>query len=162
MMRVRTAVLAASLLLVPSLASAQKLSAADEAAVNKIATDYVAAWAKADAKAIAGLHTADAVIVGGDGAVSSGRAAIEKAVAANFAGMFKGTTLKVMPAGTRQLAPNVAGAHGTWEVSAGGKVVASGHFVSTDVKTAEGWKTAHFASFTPQAPPAPPAPAKKK
>jgi uncharacterized protein (TIGR02246 family) len=160
----RIAIVAASLLFAPTIASAQKLSAADEAAVNKIATDYIAAWTKADAKAIAALHTADAVIVGGDGTVSSGRAAIEKTVAANFAGMFKGTSLKVMPAGVRQLAPNVAGTHGTFEVSAGGKVVATGHFISTDVKTAEGWKTAHFASFTPQAPPAPAAaaPAKKK
>lgn len=162
MMRVRTAIVAAGLMIIPSVVSAQKLSAADEAAVTKIAADYVAAWAKADAKAIAALYTADAFTVGGDGVTASGRAAIEKNVAQNLAGMFKGTTLKVNTGSVRQLAPNVAGAQGTWEVSAGGKVVASGQYVATDVKTADGWKTAHFASFTPQAPPAPAAPAKKK
>jgi uncharacterized protein (TIGR02246 family) len=163
MMRVRTAIVAASLLLAPSLVSAQKLSAADEAAVNKIATDYSAAWAKADAKAIAALYTTDAVTVNGVGTVETGRPAIEKGLVEALATVYKGTTLKVKTAGVRQLAPNVAAVHGTWDVSAGGKVVATGHFFATDVKTAEGWKTAHFASFTPQAPPAPaPAPAKKK
>ena len=59
-------------------------------ALDKLAADWAAAFAKGDAKALAGFYTDNAVRVTDGGAVV-GRAAIEKEFAANFAGPWKGS-----------------------------------------------------------------------
>jgi uncharacterized protein (TIGR02246 family) len=60
------------------------------AAVRKLAADYAAACSRGDAKAVAAFYTADAVNVEAGPVRSVGREAIEKKVAADYAGPFKG------------------------------------------------------------------------
>jgi uncharacterized protein (TIGR02246 family) len=146
---------------VPSL-HAQALPAADQAALNKLAADYSAAWAKGDAKAIAAMFTTDALDIDAMGQVHSGRAAIEQNLAAQFAGPLKGTTLKITPAPDRALKPDVSIGHGAFEVRRGAEVVEAGHYSLVDAKTPTGWQIASLTGFVPQPPPPAPAPAKKK
>jgi uncharacterized protein (TIGR02246 family) len=146
---------------VPSL-GAQALPAADQAAVNKLAADYSAAWAKGDAKTIAGMFTSDALDINAAGEVHMGRAAIEKDLVTSFAGPLKGTTLKITAAPDRALKPDVAIGHGTFEVRKGTEVVQAGHYSIVDVKTATGWQITSLTGFVPQVPPPPPAPAPTK
>jgi uncharacterized protein (TIGR02246 family) len=144
---------------------AQSLPAADQAALNKLAADYSAAWAKGDAKAIAGMFTMDALDINAFGEMHIGRAAIEKDLVTQFAGPMKGTTLKIMAApNDRALKPDVAIGHGTFEVRKGTEVLQAGHYSLVDVKGASGWQITSLTGFVPQVPPPPaaPAPAKKK
>ena len=59
-------------------------------AVENLARTYEAAFNKGDAKAIAALHTADAVRMFPDGQVVTGRTGIEEAYAAALAAELKG------------------------------------------------------------------------
>jgi uncharacterized protein (TIGR02246 family) len=138
-------------------------SAADEAAIKAIATTYAAAWAKGDAKAVSNTFTADAIDIGADGVMNTGRDAILKATSAALAGPYKGSTLVINTAPVIFLKPDVALAHGTYTTSAGGKVVAEGHWMGVDVKTASGWQIRALEALVPPPPLAPaPTPAKKK
>jgi uncharacterized protein (TIGR02246 family) len=155
-------VAAIALAAVPSL-HAQTVSAADQAALNKLAADYSAAWAKGDARAIAAMFTSDALGINAFGEMHAGRAAIEKDLAAQFARPMKGTTLKVMAApGDRAVKPDVAVGHGTFEIRKGTELLQAGHYSVVDVKTASGWQITSLTGFVPQPPPPAPAPAKKK
>jgi uncharacterized protein (TIGR02246 family) len=145
----------------PSL-HAQAPSAADQAALNKLAADYMAAWAKGDAKAIANIFTTDALDINAAGEVHVGRAAIEKDLVTQFAGPLKGTTLKITPAPDRALKPDVAIGHGSFEVRKGTEVVQAGHYAIVDVKTPTGWQITSLTGFVPQTPPPAAAPVKKK
>jgi uncharacterized protein (TIGR02246 family) len=145
-------------------AAAAQGGAADEAAIKAVATNYMAAWAKADAAAISNIFTTDGLDIGADGAMSVGRAAILKASTEALAGPFKGSTLVITTGPVSFLKPDVALAHGTYKVSAGGKVVAEGHWMGVDVKTAGGWQIRALEALIPPPPPPPAAaaPAKKK
>ena len=151
-----------SLLAVPSL-RAQAVSAADQAAITKLAADYSAAWAKGDTKAIAGMYTTDALDINAFGQVISGRAAIEKDLVESFGGAMKGTTIKITPApGDRALKPDMVAGHGTFEIRKGTEVMQAGHYSLVDVKTATGWQITLLTGFVPQPVPAAPAPAPAK
>ncbi len=147
---------------VPSL-KAQSLPDADRIALSKLAADYATAWGKGNAKAVADMFTADALDINAAGEVHIGRAAIEKDLAASFAGPLKGTTLRITVAPDRALKPDVAIGHGTFEVRKGTEVVQAGHYSIVDVKTAAGWQITSLTGFVPQPPPPPAAaPTKKK
>lgn len=73
--------------------AAQGNQANPEAEFQKLADAFTAAWGKADAKAIAALHTKDAVRLSGTGEPAMvGTAAIEQSLAAALSGPYKGNS----------------------------------------------------------------------
>ena len=68
---------------------------------QKIADAFVAAWNKADAKALAALHAENCITSGGDTGQLVGRAAVEQDFTKAFAATLKGTKLIVTRLATR-------------------------------------------------------------
>jgi len=142
---------------------AQMVSAADQTVLDNIAKSYETAWAKGDAKAIAALFAADGKVLGADGNSVSGRAAIEKDLATQFAGPLKGSAIKIVTVGGGwALRPDVAIEHGTYEIHVGKDLAQAGVWMVTDAKGKDGWQLAATSSFVPQAPPPPAKPADTK
>ena len=134
-----------------------------DAALDKLAADYAAAWAAGDAEALANLHTENAIRVT-QGGVLVGRAAIQEGFAPGFMGALKGTTITINPGSVQALkflggAPTVAVNEGTYEISGirtpGGQLAppVTGSFVNTLVKRDGAWLVASNAAFPPAAPP---------
>lgn len=124
-------------------------------AIDKLAVDWAAAFHKGDAKALSGYYTDDAVRSSQESGTLIGRAAIEKEFAANFAGPWKGSKIKIKVGKTYPIGTNVAVSEGTWEVSGtdsdGKPMMAGGHFVNTLVKRGDAWVIASNA-VVPSAP----------
>lgn len=132
---------------------------AKDPALDKLAADWAAAFAKGDAKALAGFYTDDAVRSSQEAGTTIGRAAIEKEFAANFAGPWKGATIAIKVGSSRPVGTDIAVNEGTWEVSGTGPdgkpTTMSGHYVNTIVKRAGAWAIASNAVI-----PSAPAPAR--
>jgi uncharacterized protein (TIGR02246 family) len=124
-------------------------------AIAKLAVDWAAAFHQADAKALAGFYTDDAVRTSQESGTVIGRAAIEKEFAANFAGPWKEAKITIEVGNTYPVGPDIAVSEGTWEVSGrdpdGQPMTAAGHFVNTLVKKASAWVIASNA-VVPRAP----------
>ena len=125
-----------------------------DAEFKKIADAFSQAWAKGDAKAIAELHTRNAVRLTGTGEPAViGTAAIEKSLAAALAGPYKGTTLTIKPSSATEVNPNTYIGEGTWEL-AGGTVPAGvatrGQYLNTMVREAGVWRIASAAVLPAQ------------
>ena len=113
---------------------------------------YQEAWAKGDAKALAASYDAGAVALTAAGAVT-GRTAIEQMFTANFAGPWKGTTIKLTPGKTHTLSPEIRVGEGTYEIS--GMVDASaralppvhGRYMNTTINRGGIWIIADQATF---------------
>jgi uncharacterized protein (TIGR02246 family) len=90
-------------------------ASADETAIEKAAHDFAQAYNRHDAKAIAGLFSADAEFVEQDGTTLSGRAAIETALADTFTENPK-AAISITIDSIRMLTPQVAIERGatTW------------------------------------------------
>jgi uncharacterized protein (TIGR02246 family) len=125
---------------------------AKDPALDKLAADWMAAFARGDAKALAGFYTDDAVRVSQEAGTTIGRAAIEKEFAANFAGAWKGATIAIEVGSSRPVGTDIAVNEGTWEVSATGPdgkpMKMSGYYVNTIVKRAGAWAIASNAAIT--------------
>ena len=109
------------------------------AEVQKIAQAYADAWAQSDARTIAAMFEPEGVMIGGFGDVAAGRAQIEQNLTKMFAGPFKGSKIRVVPEGTRQVTPDTVVTAGSWEVTGGtgasGKPMAvRGKFLNTFVR----------------------------
>ena len=162
-MKLTRLVLAASLALA-SAGATTAFAQAKDAARDKLVADYVAAFNKGDAKAVAAMYTENSIRVS-QAPKSIGRAAIEKEMAANFAGPFKGTKLTVTQGNVQALSADIEVTEGTYSITGAkgpdGKPlpVQTGFYVNTNVKKGGAWLIAGSAAFPP-APPAP-APAKK-
>jgi uncharacterized protein (TIGR02246 family) len=120
-----------------------------EADFQKIADAFSAAWAKADPKGIAALHTKDAVRLTGNGEPAiKGAAGIEAAMAAAHAGPYKGTTLTITSNGFTRVTPDVYVGEGTYQI-AGGSVPAgtptAGQYMNTMVRQGGRWLIAASA-----------------
>lgn len=128
---------------------------AKDPALDKLAADWTAAFAKGDAKALAGFYTDDAVRVTQEGGTVVGRAAIEKEFAANFAGPWKGSKIAIKLGSIRPLSTDIAVNEGTWEISGTGPdgkpMTMNGYYVNTLVKRAGAWVIASNAAV-PRAP----------
>jgi uncharacterized protein (TIGR02246 family) len=119
---------------------------AKDPAIDKLVADWTAAFAKGDAKALAGFYTDDAVRTSQPGGTVVGRAAIEKEFAANLAGPWKGATIKIMAGTSRPVGPDSLVNEGTWEVSGkgpdGAPMTMKGYYVNTLVKKGGAWAIA--------------------
>jgi uncharacterized protein (TIGR02246 family) len=146
----RIVALAAAALLVTSARVAAQPTAAD---VQKITDQYLAAFNKADSKAVAALYTADALRVNPDGSLVTGRAAIEKGYAAAFAGPDKGGKLTLQPGKSISVTADVAVFEGMYQVT-GGKMPAKGRYVNTLVRQGGEWRLAAVTTIPEIAPPA--------
>src|SRR5712691_10537896 len=133
--------------------TAQERSPADENAVRGNVDQWVAAWNKGDAQAIAQLGTEDWEQVSPDGTHTKGRAAYEKGLASDFA---KGTPrLSVTTVFVRFLKPDVAIASGTWTATGGATGAEKGSWMATYMQQGGKWLMAGGLATA-----APPSPAK--
>jgi uncharacterized protein (TIGR02246 family) len=121
--------------------SAQESSPADENAVRGNLDQWVAAYNKGDANAIAQLVTEDIEEVEPDGRHTKGRAAYEKGLASWFASRQGTPTLSVTTVFVRFLKPDVAIAGGTWTATGGAAGPEKGSWMATYVKQGGKWLT---------------------
>ena len=149
----RLGLLAVALLIV-GLAAPQAQS--KDPGIQKLADDFAAAWNKGDAKAIAALHTRDAIRIAPDAQVSVGQAAIEKAFAEALTGSYKGSTLVIKSGQERNVTADVVIGSGTWEVTAAQPqpgVPMSGTYLNTLHRQGGRWLVASSAAVgTPPKP----------
>ena len=145
MMR-RTLLSALALLLFAVPTSAQP---AKNPELQKVADAFVAAWNKADAKALAALHTETAIRSDSQGQITVGRAAIEQAFTKAFAGELKGTKLVVTPGDERAVNADLVMTSGTWEITGGTPpptgAPTKGTYLNTLVKQGGKWLIAGSA-----------------
>ena len=104
-------------LLTAAVLYAQGGQSADDAAIRKQIDQFAASWNKADAKATAQFFTDDGDYVSSTGQRGDGRAGVEKILAQQFSGVYKGATLKNTVTSIRFLKPDVAIVNGSFEVS---------------------------------------------
>ena len=117
--------------------------------VQKLVDAYIQAWGKGDAKALAALFTQDAVRIGADGMVFSGRTAIEQAFVKGFETTLKGSTLSVTRGTETSLTPDIMIGSGTWSVSGGAPTPGTptkGSFLNTLVRQGGRWLIASNAA----------------
>jgi uncharacterized protein (TIGR02246 family) len=127
-------------------------------ALDKLARDYEKAWATGDAAAVAAHYTDNTLVVNADG-VQHGRAELQKRMATNFAGPWKGSTIVIHVGKSQSLGTDMTLNEGTYEVKATGPdgkpMVLKGLYLNTLVKKGGAWVVAGNMAFPP--PPAPPA-----
>jgi uncharacterized protein (TIGR02246 family) len=126
-------------------------------ALDKLARDYEAAWAKGDAAAVAAHYTENTLVVNTDG-VQHGRAELQKRMAANFAGPWKGSTIAIHVGKSQSLGPDMTLNEGTYEVKATGPdgkpMMLKGSYLNTLAKKGGAWMIAGNMAFPPPPPPA--------
>jgi uncharacterized protein (TIGR02246 family) len=133
-------------------------SAQTKDAMEKLADNWAATFAKADAKGLANFYTENSVRVSPEGGTVVGRAAIEKEFATNFAGPWKGTTIKITVGKVESLGPDTGVAEGTYEVMGikmpDGKMAPpiKGSYLNTVVKKNGSWMLASNAAVLAQPP----------
>jgi len=162
-MRTRQTVSVGVVLLVCMWLMKANLAAQDpsEAELRRLSESYAQAWAKGDAKAVAGLHTSEAIHVASDGKVSVGRALIERAMTEALTGPYRGTKINMVPGQAARAGQDVYVTEGTFQVSGGmppAGVATRGRYVATIVRVSGRWLIAGFAEIGAVRPP--PAPAK--
>jgi uncharacterized protein (TIGR02246 family) len=123
-----------------------------DAEFKKLADDYAAAWARGDGKAIADLHTVDAIRISADGELTIGRAAIEKAVTEALAGPMKGTKLVITQGVSKAVTADVYVGEGTYEITGLASTPAPrGRYLNTLVLQGGRWLLASNAAIAPPA-----------
>jgi uncharacterized protein (TIGR02246 family) len=100
----------------PAWADDRKDNGAEEKALHKRATDFIAAFDKGDAEAVAAFWAPNGDYVDQAGTIRSGRKAIAAAFARQFAAK-KGGKLQIHPTALRFVRPDLAIEDGTTEVS---------------------------------------------
>ena len=90
------------------LSSLPALAAGDEETIQKRLDDFVAAWNKDDAKAMAALWAPDGDLINPFGRVAKGRAEVQKLFTDEHASFMKGTTMKITSSSVRILGADAA------------------------------------------------------
>jgi uncharacterized protein (TIGR02246 family) len=80
----------------------------DEQAIRNMVTQFVAAWNRNDAKALAGQFTSDGDLINPAGRIARGKGEVEKLLAEEQSGRFKGTHMSMTLKHLRFLKPDVA------------------------------------------------------
>jgi uncharacterized protein (TIGR02246 family) len=127
-----------------------------DAELRRLTEAYAQAWAKGDAKALAGLHTSEALRIGADGKVAVGGAAIQQAFAEALTGPYRGTKINLTAGQTTRAAQDVYVSEGTY-VIAGGMPPAGaptrGRYLQTLVRVSGRWLIAGDAPVSVPRPP---------
>ena len=150
-MRSMTAVFVAVGLVVPASLPAQTSSPPSKAEVQKLLDARDEARHKGDWSAYGQFFTADATVTNSDGKSVKGRAQAQKIAQDNFGtGVYKGARIKTILDSVESIAPNVAIADASYEISnipGGGS--RKGRTTLVLVKGADGWKIAATRSMVP-------------
>jgi uncharacterized protein (TIGR02246 family) len=109
-------------------------------ALEQLPKQYEAAFNKQDAKALAMLYTDNAIRLGPNNQMLTGRAAIEGFYVSSLAGTSKPETLTTRVGRIEMLTPDVAVMEGRYE--AAGTTVTTGIYVLTVVRQGGQWKLA--------------------
>ena len=140
--------LGAALIAGASMAAQSQGTAAADPELKKLADAFSQAWAKA----IAALHTEDAIRLPGTGQVITGRAAIEENYAQALSGPWKGSTISITAGQSKQLAADVAVGEGRFEITGGtppAGVPTAGQYLNTYVRRGGRWQLASSAVIYP-------------
>jgi uncharacterized protein (TIGR02246 family) len=135
-----------------SIAAQSQQTKGPDAELKKLAETFSQAWAKADAKAIAALHTEDAIRLPGTGQVIAGRAAIEENYSQALSGPWKGSTISIIPGQTKQLAGDVYVGEGRFQITGGtppAGIPTAGQYLNTYVRQGGRWALAASAVVYP-------------
>jgi uncharacterized protein (TIGR02246 family) len=142
----------AVLSLLPAAALAQSN---DEKDIRAIGAQIQSAWNKADAKEIADLFLTDGDYVSSTGRTARGRDELQKAFAAQWSGIYKGTKLSHTLTNVRFLRKDVAIADGAFEITgmrdASGKILPTRSGLSTVIAAKKGdrWYVAGLRGMVP-------------
>jgi uncharacterized protein (TIGR02246 family) len=119
-----------------------------DAEFTKLADEFSRAWAKGDAKAIAALHTDDAIRLPGNGQVIAGRAAIEANYSQGLSGPWKGSKIEITPGRTLRLTDDAYVSEGRFQITGGSAptgVPTSGQYSNAFVRRGGRWLVASSA-----------------
>ena len=122
--------------------------ATPQAEFDKLAEAFSQAWAKGDAKAIAALHTKDAVRMTAGQPAAKGTAAIEKAMMDALTGPYKGSTLTITSNSSTRVTDDIYVGEGTYRVVGGSpppEAPTSGQYMNTMVRQGGRWLIAASA-----------------
>jgi uncharacterized protein (TIGR02246 family) len=121
--------------------------------LRKLTEAYAQAWAKGDAKAIAGLYSTEAIRVGPEGKVSVGRAAIEQAVSAALAGPYRATKIGLTSGQTTRAAQDAYVSEGNFLIIGGMPPAGAptrGRYIHTLVRLSGRWLIAGDGALSPE------------
>lgn len=122
--------------------SAPALAQQVDPEIQKLVDQYQQAFNKGDAKAIAAVYTTDALRIGVDGQLLSGRNAIQESYEAGFAGPLKGGKLTIRPGRTVNVSQDVRVQEGTAEVSGTSAGPMRSRYLNTFVRQGGQWRAA--------------------
>src|SRR6266542_1427612 len=89
----------------------------DEQAIRNVVTQFVAAWNRNDAKALAGHFTTDGDLINPAGRIARGRSEVEKLFTDEQTTRFKGTRFSLPQKHLRFLKPDIAVADHEFEIT---------------------------------------------
>ena len=121
-----------------------------QAEFDKLAEAFSQAWGKGDAKAIAALHTKDAVRMNAGQPAAKGTAAIEKAMMDALTGPYKGSTLTITSNSATRVTDDIYVGEGTYRVTGGNpppEAPTSGQYMNTMVRVGGAWRIAGSAAM---------------
>ncbi len=151
-MRLVTGVFIVSVLAVPVSSWGAGATAPSKADVQKVLDERDDARHKSDWAAYGKVFTPDATVVNSDGQSYKGRAQIQKGAADAWVGggVYKGAQMKTTVDSVEAIAPNVAVADATFEITniAGGGS-RKGRITVVLVKSNDAWKVAASRSMVP-------------
>ena len=127
-----------------------------DAELGRLTQAYALAWAKGDAKAVAGLYATEAIRVGVDGTVSVGRVAIELALREALVGPYRGTKISLAAGQTTRAGQDVYVSEGTYQIGGGMPPAGSptrGHYLHTLIRLNGRWLIAGDAVLGTPRPP---------
>lgn len=137
-------------LTVAGVGQASAPASADDTAIRRVVQQQDETRNRGDWKALSELFTQDAEQLTSSGTWRRGRAAIEKGVAQSMGSVYKGAKYATKVESVRMLAPTVAMADGTFEISniAGGST-RRGHTTYLLAKSGDAWRIAAVRSMVP-------------
>lgn len=148
-MRFTAAIGLTLVLAIPGVARAQAAAAGDDAAVRHVVQQHDQTRTGGDWKGSANLFAEDGATLTSSGEWRRGRAQIEKGGATAGAGVYKGAKYATTIDSVRLLAPTVALADGTFEISGIKGGSRKGHSTYVLVKSGEAWRIAASRSMVP-------------
>ena len=146
---------AAVLLLFSAAALAQS---SDDKDIRAIGAQIQSSWNKADAKEMADLFLTDGDYISSTGRTARGRDELQRAFAAQWSGVYKGTKLSHTLTNVRFLRKDVAIADGAFEITgmrdSSGKLMPTRSGLSTVIAARKGerWYVAALRGMVPSAP----------
>ena len=146
---------AAAVLLFSAAALAQS---SDDKDIRAIGAQIQSSWNKADAKEMADLFLTDGDYISSTGRTARGRDELQKAFAAQWSGVYKGTKLSHTLTNVRFLRKDVAIADGAFEITgmrdSNGKLMPTRSGLSTVIAARKGerWYVAALRGMVPSAP----------